>query len=220
MWLERVTHCHCIVSHPITLLPHFTLHHSTSNTISDIIPNHTTVPHHTIIHHHITPAPQSRSTLFHFAIPCFKSHHIGHIMHHTTSRTAPHFHITDVPYNATFQTTPYIIYASHHHFAQDIAPHFTCSTSCIIPPHVAVITPTGNSTSHYHVSHSIRHHPSVHHHFLHLATCHISHNTTTTYQSRRITHSLIPHRATFHISCHSTRTSPYYTTTFHNPLPV
>ena len=85
---------------------------------------------------------------------------------------------------------------------------------------VAVITPTGNSTSHYHVSHSIRHHPSVHHHFLHLATCHISHNTTTTYQSRRITHSLIPHRATFHISCHSTRTSPYYTTTFHNPLPV
>ena len=135
-------------------------------------------------------------------------------MHHTTSRTAPHFHITDVPYNATFQTTPYIIYASHYHFTQDIAPHFTCSTACIIPPHLTVITPTGNSTSHYHVSHSIPHHPSVYHHFLHLATnYHISHNTTTTYRAVSHTPSL-PHRTTFHISCHST-----YQSVLHHNFP-
>ena len=39
----------------------------------------------------------------------------------------------------------------------------------------SVIAP--NSTSHYHVSHNIPHHTSVHHHFLHLATCYISHKS-------------------------------------------
>ena len=110
-----------------------------------------------------------------------------------------------------------------HHILHDIAPHFTCSTSCIIPPHLTVIAPIGNSTAHYHVSHNVPHHPSVHHHFLHPTTCHISHNTTstTTYIAvSQPTLYLIPHRTTFYISCHSTRTSPYYTTTFHNPIPV
>ena len=31
---------------------------------------------------------------------------------------------------------------------------------------------------------------------------------------------LIPHRTTFHIPCHRTRTNPYYTTTFNNPIPL
>ena len=101
------------------------------------IPNHTTV--------HITPSfltmshisyrtSTSRSTLYHFAIPYFKSHRIGHIMHHTTdiSHCTP-FRITDVPYNATFHVL-HATLISHHILATSlmhrtttsrITPHFT-----------------------------------------------------------------------------------------------
>ena len=124
---------------------------------------------------HITPAPFAAHYSTDFAIPYFKSHHIGHIMHHTaTSRIDPISHY--VPHNATFHvlhatfqishTTIYWPhYASNHH----ITHHSTFYTTlhrisqaasrdlhnCIIPPHLTVITP--NSTSHYHVSHNIPH---------------------------------------------------------------
>ena len=172
--------------HHISLRPlaHFTSFHIES---TGIIPNHTTfhvAPFLTTSHNSYHTSTSSRSTLFHFAIPYFKSHHIGHIMNHTTniSHAAPHFtlltyHITPHSMYSTphqFPITPYvgrIIYASlyriSHHILHNIAPHFTCSPSCIIPPHLTVITP--NSTSHCHVPHNIPHHRSVHHHLPHLA---------------------------------------------------
>ena len=148
-------------------------------------------------------------------------------MQHTTdiSHCTP-FHIADVPHNAT-SVSDHTIYWPHHlciappHLApltllikkfkkKDTAPHFTCSPSCIIPPHlVTVITP--NSTSHYHVSHNIPHHRSVHHHFLHptTCTCHISHNITSTTRYRAVSAHTLPRSAshTFHIPCHSTHQS-------------
>ena len=150
-------------------------------------------------------------------------------MHHTTSRTAPHFilltyHITPHPCHTPcsghtiYWSQSFIVHrttTSSHHITQLIAPHFTCFVSCIIPPHL--ITP--NSTSHYHVSHNIPHH-TVHHHILHPTTCYISHNATSTTTHRAVsqpTLCLIPHHTTFHIACHGTCTNPYYTTTFHNP---
>ena len=137
---------------PLHLAPHHILHciiSSTSNAISDIILSHTTF--------HITPSfltilhiSYHSSNSQHTAIPLhntvFKSHHIGHIMYHTTSRIAPHFtlltyHIPCTPCH--IQITPYtghIICASHHHITHhilhNIALHSTCSTSCIIPPHL------------------------------------------------------------------------------------
>ena len=165
--MECITYGHCISHLVASLPPQFTLHHATSNTISNIVPSHTT--------YHVTPPSSvlaishrvsyhtntSRSTLFHFAIPCrFQI---------APYRLALHPIFTFL----TYHITPHSMYSmphfrSHHilatshlasHFTQDIAPHFTCSTSCIIPPHLTVITPIGNSTSHYHVSHNIPHHP-------------------------------------------------------------
>ena len=181
-----------------------------SNTVSNIIPNHTISPRH------ITPAPLAAhySTLqYHIYIaPC-----IGHITHHsrTTSRIVPHF--TYAPHNATcsMYSTPYFrsrrILATSHHIT------FYTTLHCI--PHLTVITP--NSTSHYHVSHNIPHHTLV------LTTLfyihHLSRITPPLLPRIAPCHSplcLIPHRITFHIPCHSTHTNPYYTTTFHNPIPV
>ena len=182
-----------------------------------------TLPLHTTVHiapsYHIST---SRSTLFHFAIPYFKPHHIGHNVHHATdiSHCTP-FHITDVPHDATFHVLDATLYIGHFNYAHHHISHHTtfytrhctalaCSTSCIILPHLTVITP--NSTSHCRVSHNIPHHTSVHHHILHPTTYGISHNTTTT---SRITPYLIPHRTTlFHITFHITH---QYTTTFYIP---
>ena len=141
-----------------------------------------TTPHSTSHHltHFISHQHLSRHTIPLYNTIFEKSHHIGHIMHRRsilTARIAPHFilltyHITLHSMYSTphqFQITPYIghiIYASHHHISHhilhNIAPHFTCSPSCIIPPHLTDHTP--NSTSHCHVSHNIPHHRSVHHH--------------------------------------------------------
>ena len=125
--MECTTPGHCRISHLITLPPHFTLAHSTSNTISDVIPSHATLHvtpsvlghriAHFISHQHLSQ--HTYSTLqYHIG---FKSHHICHIMHRTiSSRTAPHFHIPVVAHNATlhvfhtiFQITRYIDHISH-----------------------------------------------------------------------------------------------------------
>ena len=115
---------HIAILHLITSLPHFSLHHSTSNTISDIIPHH--IPRHTISHH-ISLAPLAA----HYSLcnTIFQNLTISATC--ITPRLALHPISHYVPHNATFQITPSIghIIAPPHltsHFAQ---PHFTCSTS-------------------------------------------------------------------------------------------
>ena len=129
----------------------------------------------------------------------------------TTSRIAPHF--AYVPHNATchvlyatFQITPYSIGHTMHRTAFRIT--FYTTLHCI-PPQLTVIIP--NSKSHYHVSQHSTSHISADRPILH----------PTTYRAvSQPTLCLIPHRTTFHIPCHSTHTNPYYTTAFHNPIPV
>ena len=146
-------------------------------------------------------------------------------MHHTTSCIALNLTSSYVPHNttflvlhATFQITPYIGHIMHTTTSR-ITPHFThCTTfhmplhilhSCIIPPHLTVIAP--NSTSHYHVSHNIPHHTSVHHHFLHPTTCHISHDHLHYHVSRHVT----AHTTSFHIAQRST-----FHATAHTPIHI
>ena len=147
-------------------------------------------------------------------------------MHHTSdiSHCTP-LHITDVPHNATFHVlhdtsvSDHAIYWTHRTTTSRTT--FYTTLHRIIPPHLTVITP--NSTSHYHVSHNIPHHRSVHHHFSLHPTPYISHNATSTTGYRAVSQPtlyLVPHRTTFHIPCHSTHTNPHYTTTFHNPILV
>ena len=95
------------------------------------------------------------------------------------------------------------------HRISQAAPHVL--HNCIVPSHQTVVTPS--STSHYHVSHNFPHHTSVHHHFLHPTTYHISHNTTSTTRYRTVSRPtlyLIPHRTTFHIPCHSTHSTSFH----------
>ena len=113
-----------------------------------------------------------------FQIALYRSHYAT-----ATSRT---------PFHITFHIMPHALYSTphfrsrilatlcivpphlaSHHILHHIALHFTCrSTSCIIPsPHLTMITP--NCTSHYHVSHNVPHHTSVHHHILCPTTYHI-----------------------------------------------
>ena len=206
----------CSISHLITSLPpHFTLHHSTSNPISDIIPNHSTfhvgpflnisyrsdqhLLQRTIpLHNTIFQIAPSRS---HASHPALALHpRVATLMYHTT----PHS-MYSTPHQ--FRITPYIghiIYASHWpHF---VSPHFTqhCTASDCTP----------NSTSHYHVSHNIPHHTSAHHHCLHPTTCTVSHNTTTTYLPHSTSHN-VPHSMPQHTPVHI---APPLSR--HNPIPV
>ena len=156
--MECITHCHCI-SH---IIPHQTL------TVSDSKPHH--IPRHTIIPHHITHFV-SHQHLSHTAIPLrntiFKSHHIGHIMHHTTSRIAPH--LTLVMYNIMPHSMYSMLHSDHtkywpHHLCIAppylVAPHFTDTRRCTAfhmlhslhhstTVGLTVITSIGNSASHY-----------------------------------------------------------------------
>ena len=189
-----------------------------------------TTPHSTSHHltHFISHQHISRHTIPLYNTIFEKSHHIGHIMHRRTtdgSHCTP-VHIADVPHNATVHVlhatsvSDHTIYWPHHLCIapSHLAPHFTYSPSCIIPPHRTVITP--NSTSHYHVSHNIPHHRSVHHHFYipPLSTSRITPPPLPGIAPCRPTLYLVPHRTTFHIPCHSTRTNPHYTTTFQTPF--
>ena len=205
---------------PITLLlPHFTLHLSTSNTISDIIPNHTTF--------HIT---LSFLTISH--------QHLGHAAHYSTLQ----YQISNRTISATLCITPHLVL--HPIFillTYHITPHFRPRHTSFM--HRTIIL---HKTLHR-ISHALQL-ASFHHIWLwshqqaipHPITMfriafHITHQYTTTfYISPLITTSrtiplprialyhTLPHyhiaqRSTFHATA---RTSPYYTTTFHNPLPV
>ena len=210
---------------PITTLPpHFALHHSTSNTVTisgiQVTPHWFHITSSVLTITHISYHSTSCSTLFHFAIPYFKSHHIGHIMHHTASRIAPgHFTLL------TYHIAPHSMYsmphsdnaiywphshASHHTLTQrctafqmlHILHHYTTSDWSHLIPHPTIMF---RITLHISTSHSTSHYLS----HLHNIT------TTTTYRAvSQPTLYLIPLRTTFHIACHRTRTNPYYTTTF------
>ena len=166
----------------------FTLHHSTSNTISDIIPNHTTF--------HVTPyrTSTSRSTLFHFAIPYFKSHHIVHIMHHTTDIShCTLFHITDVPHNAT-SVSDHIIYWPHHLCAP---PHFTQHCTAFHMLHIL---------HQFHIwlwSHLILHRTTMFHIAFHITRQY----TTTFYIPPLVTSRITPSPLTRIAPCHSPHTT-------------
>ena len=111
MWLWNTKWCGMVWYH----IRHGVLCNDDWNAAHCIIPHQTHLPSTTF---HVTPSSVLTilhisyyistccSTLFHFAIPHFKSHHISHIMHHThfTSLYST-FHVL----HATFQTTPYIV---------------------------------------------------------------------------------------------------------------
>ena len=137
---------------PLHLAPHHILHciiSSTSNAISDIILSHTTF--------HITPsyhiahfasqqqlAAHCYSTSQHrIQSAPYRPHYVSHHISHCTP-----FHITDVPHSMySMPYSDHTIYWPHHlciapphnashHILHNIALHSTCSTSCIIPPHL------------------------------------------------------------------------------------
>ena len=126
--MESITHCHCI-SHLVASLPlHFTLHHSTSNTVSDIIPNHTTFhvrPSFLTITHisyRTNTSIPLCNTIFQIALyrPHYASHHISH---------CTQFHIT-------FHITPHSMYTTPH-FRSYIG-HIMHRTTYLAPHHVSV----------------------------------------------------------------------------------
>ena len=195
--------------------PHFTLHHSTSNTVSDIIPNHTTfhvspsfltiTDAHFISHQHLYSVVQyhiSNRTVS--ATLCITPHLALHPISHYIPHNAT-FHVL----HGTFQITPYIGHIMHcttfsrqHCTAFHMPLHIL--HNCIIPPHLTVITPSFTS------------------HMFHI-TFHITHQYTTTFYipplitsritppPRRSPHSRyhIPHHTmTFHIPYHGTHTNP------------
>ena len=129
--------------------------------------------------------------------------------------STPHFRSRDI-LATSFMHPPLTTSLVEPHFTQDVAPHFTCSQLASVhhsqsdcdQSHPAIPHPTTDC-----VSHKIPHYP-VHHHILHPTTD--THNTLL-----RPTFYLIPHHTTSTFGpFHSTCTNPYYTTTFHNPIPV
>ena len=119
--------------------PHFILHHSTSNTISDIpklttfhvTPDHSS-PYHTF---HITPAPPAATLQYRISnrtiIICLIMHQ-PHLALHPILDNVP-----CTPRHISDHTIYWPHYALHHHISHQatlytIAPHFTCrATSCI-----------------------------------------------------------------------------------------
>ena len=150
--LSNISHRSRTSSHYIKATTTFyiaSFHIESNATSGIIIPNHT-IPRHAIIPHHIVHFISHQHLLQHTSILqfYFKSHHIGHIMHHTTdiSHCTPTLLMYSTPVSDHTIYWPHLCIAPPH-LAHNIAPHITCSTSCIIPPHLTVITP--NSTSHY-----------------------------------------------------------------------
>ena len=160
---------HCIIPHRTPSLTFQATPHSKSH-------HHQFSPYRTF---HITPTPLAAhySTLqYHIG---FESHHIGHIMHRTTSsRAAPYFYIPDGPHNATFhvlyatfQITPYIghIIYSHHILHKTLhcishTPHlasFNHKSVTVVTSHSSPIPLLTMFRITFHIAHQ------WHHHFLH-----------------------------------------------------
>ena len=188
-WWDDECQCNTLSLHlaPRHIIPpHFTLHHLTISTSHGHIPRHTIIPHHIahfISHQHLS--------LFHLAIPYLKSHHWYR----------PHYascHISHcIPFYITFHITPHSMYStphlrsrhilatlcitpphlpSHHILHNIVAPH---SASCIIPPHLTVITPNPHPATMFHITFHITHQYTTTFYIWPLSY-HISHNTTST----------------------------------------
>ena len=144
--MECTTPSHCRTSsHHYHHILHWLIPHQTpSLTLFQATPHSTS--HHQFCHH-IAPTPLAHYSTLQYHIG-FKSHHIGHIMHHTiSSRAAPHFHIPDVP---------------QHHIPCTLR-HISDHT--IYWPHHLCITTTSRTTF-YTILHRISHAPhlaSFHH---------------------------------------------------------
>ena len=139
--MECITPGHCRISHLFSLPPHFTLDHSTTDTVSDVIPSHTTfhvTP--TVLSHHIAHFISYQHLSQHTIPLCntisVSNRTISATLCITLYRLTLHpiftfltYHITPHSMYSIFQITRYIghiIYASHpHHILHDIAPHFT-----------------------------------------------------------------------------------------------
>ena len=186
------------------------------------IPRHTIIPHH--ITFHITPLSLVRHLSQHtiplcntiFQILTYRPHYGSH---HWPLGIAPHltlltYHImphSDHTILATFMHRTTFCTTLHR---ISYAPHLASFHHIWLWSH-QIPHPTP-----FHITSHISIPPlSTSHHLL----CHIRMTSPppTTYRAvSQPTLYLIPHRTTFHIPCHRTRTNPYYTTTFHNPIPV
>ena len=145
------------------------------------------IPHHTKFH--ITPCDTWLWWYYKYVVWCavivVRCSKPYHILRHAI---IPH-HIAPVPLAAHCSTLQYLIsnrtiatlcIAFGTHFTSLLTPYrdishipWRYSDHTIYWLHLTGITP--KSTSHYHVSHNIPHHTSVH-----PTTCDISHNTTST----------------------------------------
>ena len=166
--VECITRGRCI-SHLITLPPHFTLHHSTSNAVWHSKPHHIPSRQFLTISHISYRTNTSRSTLFHFAIPYrfqispYRPHYASHpiftfltyhITPHSTYST-PHFRSHHILATSFIRTTFYTRHCTTLHM-HHILHHSTTSLWPWAHPHPTIPHPTPD-----HFSHNIPHRPSV-----------------------------------------------------------
>ena len=174
--MECITHCHCI-SHLIIItttdiLPDCIIPHQTPS-LTDIQSKphwpHSTSNHHSSTYrtYHIDDTDQHLS-LFHFALPYFKWHHMGHIScasrgHISLALHPGHF---TIPHDATLHVlrprpiSDHAIYWPHYAGTtapRRVTPHFTHQLhriwhmihifhNCTISPHLTRRDLTPNST--------------------------------------------------------------------------
>ena len=122
------------------------------------------------ITHFITPALLSRSTLFLFAIPHFKSHHIGHVMDlarphlalHPISHYVPHS-MYSTPHFRSHHKWPH--YALHHHrttaFHRPFMSRIIASFHHIWPWSHPILHPTTMFHITFHITHPYTTHSTL-----------------------------------------------------------
>ena len=133
------------------------------------------------------------------ALPRIAPCHSPHWLYlYSTSHNVPHSMPHPTLYLIPHHTTFHIAWHSPHSTSFHITQRSTFPPTSHTLPH---------STSH-NVPHSIPQ-PTLRHS--------TSHNVPHSIPQSPL--YLVAHRTTFHIPCHSTHTSPYYTTTFHNSVP-
>ena len=142
--MNKAQHPTSGITNPHRIIPpHFTLHHSTSNTISHIIPNHTTFhvrPFLTISHisYHTNTSIPFCNTIFQIALyrPHYAAHHMSHCTpFHITYHIRPHAMHSTAHFRSYIGHIVHCTTTSHiaPHFQDNVAPNFTCrSISCII----------------------------------------------------------------------------------------
>ena len=176
VWCEILLRCG--IYNPLLLhLAHhstiFTLHHSTSNTISDIIPNHprhTIIPHgitHFISHQHLSQhtIPLCNTILFHIT-PAPLAAHYSTLQYHISNRTVSatlcitqHLALHPISHQVTFHITPHSMFPPH------FISHHILDTLCVAPPHLAshhILHIAGTAFYMHHSTTSDRDHTQFH----------------------------------------------------------